>query len=177
MKKLTLIASLIAACGFAGLAQAAAAGTVNFNGRLVATTCEVSIDDQGADANINLPTIGIGQLTQAGMTAGKTPFSMKLSNCLLSDAASVAAYFEAGPTVDIATGRLKNFSGTADNVDLIIYSGTSGTAIVKAAKRPAVYNRIVGNSVTMPYSVAYYATDATKAGTVRSSVVYSLTYR
>ena len=58
MKKLTIVASLVALFGSAGLAQAASTGTITFNGELTATTCDVIVDGEAADATVTLPTIG-----------------------------------------------------------------------------------------------------------------------
>ncbi|ELY3544905.1 type 1 fimbrial protein [Cronobacter turicensis] len=185
MKKLALGLSLAAAMGFAATAQAASTGTITFEGELTATSCDVTVDGQGSDATVTLPTLGINQLEAAGKTAGRTNFLMELANCE-GTLKTVAAYFEAGASVDPVTGRLKNATGTdnAKNVSLQLRDGSSTSyAVIKAGSASQAtdttyiaYDATDG-SATLPYAVEYYAEDATTAGKVNSSVVYSLMYK
>ncbi|MFC0226139.1 fimbrial protein [Serratia aquatilis] len=179
MYKLALSAGVFLSLTSMNFAQADATGTVNFQGKLYETTCDVSVEEQGPDAIVTLPPVGIEQLSSAGMIAGRTEFNMKLSDCpYVTGGGRVTAFFEAGPTVDLVTGRLKNASGTAGNVDLIIYYGSS-TVQSRAGTLPKMHYSFSGNptTVTLPYAVAYYAKAPTTAGSVRSSVVYSISYR
>lgn len=189
MKKLFITASILAA--FAGMnAQAESTGTITFNGELTATTCEVVVDNQAADATIQLPTLGINQLATAGSTAGETSFNMALSNCS-GTLKTASAFFENGTTVD-TDGRLKNTatdtaaSGdtaattAATNVSLELLDGTTGDVIVAGNQSQTDANSYVSiatGSAVLPYSVRYYATGATTAGLVGSSVVYSIQYK
>ncbi|NUW65035.1 type 1 fimbrial protein [Cronobacter sakazakii] len=185
MKKLALGLSLAAAMGFAVTAQAASTGTITFEGELTATSCDVNVDGQGSDATITLPTMGINQLDAAGKTAGRTNFVMDLTNCA-GTLKTVAAYFEAGASVDPVTGRLKNAAG-ADNatkVSLQLRDGSSTSYdVIKAGdasqstKTTFVTYDATEGTATLPYAVEYYAEDATTAGKVNSSVVYSLMYK
>ncbi|MFC0226151.1 fimbrial protein [Serratia aquatilis] len=181
MKKLTLIASLVAACGFTGLTQAASTGTITFNGELTANTCEVIVDGQGANANVALPAIGTNQLTTAAQTAGRTGFNMALKNCI-GTLKTASAFFEAGATVDQVSGRLKNMTGTATNVDLQLRDGSSAAETVIAAgsqsqRTSTTYVNVESGTANLPYFVEYYANGPTTAGTVISSVVYSIQYK
>ncbi|RDL12902.1 fimbrial protein, partial [Serratia fonticola] len=81
MKKLAIVTSLVAAFGSVSMAQAASTGTITFNGELTATTCDVIVEGQAADATVKLPTIGTNQLNAATKTAGETGFVMALNNC------------------------------------------------------------------------------------------------
>ena len=180
MKKLALALSLAAS---ASMVQAASTGTITFTGELTGTTCDVSVDGQGANATVTLPTIGTNQLTAPGNTAGSTNFLMELTNCS-GTLTTVSSFFEAGATVDNVTGRLKNTGGTAGNVTLQLRDGSSATAaVIKAGSASQVngttyvaYSGTPGTA-TLPYMVEYYAEGATTAGTVNSSVVYSLQYK
>lgn len=173
MKKLALGLSLAAAMGFAATAQAASTGTITFEGELTATSCDVNVDGQGSDATITLPTMGINQLDGVGKTAGRTNFVMDLTNC-------------AGTSVDPVTGRLKNATGSdnATNVSLQLRDGSSTSYdVIKAGdasqstKTTFVTYDATEGTATLPYAVEYYAEDATTAGKVNSSVVYSLMYK
>ncbi|WP_342754205.1 fimbrial protein [Pantoea sp. MBD-2R] len=189
MKKLLITASVLAA--FAGMnAQAASTGTITFNGELTATTCDVVVDNQAADATIQLPTLGINQLATAGSTAGETSFNMALTNCA-GTLTTASAFFENGLTVD-TDGRLKNTATdtaatddtpattAATNVSLELLNGTTGDVIVAGNDSQVDANSYVSiatGSAVLPYSVRYYATGATTAGLVGSNVVYSIQYK
>ncbi|WP_324663562.1 fimbrial protein [Enterobacter bugandensis] len=181
MKKLAIIASLAAVFGTTSLAQAASTGTITFNGELTATTCDVIVDGQAADATVVLPTVGTNQLNAANKTAGETGFVMALNNCA-GTLQTASAFFEAGPSVDVVTGRLKNMSGTATNVSLQLIDASSPThAVIQAGNQNQVtnttYKDVSSGSANLPYAVRYFAENATTAGTVVSNVVYSIQYQ
>jgi major type 1 subunit fimbrin (pilin) len=181
MKKLVIAASVVAALTSVSAVQAASTGTITFDGLLTATTCDVSVADQGADATVVLPTIGTNQLTAATQTAGRTGFNMALTNCA-GTLHTASAFFEAGTTVDVATGRLHNVGGTASNVELQLRDASNAAhAVIQVGNTNQVNNTtyvdVSTGSATLPYAVEYYATDATTAGTVKSSVVYSIQYK
>lgn len=188
MKKLVIAASLAALFASVNGAQAASTGTIQFEGLLTATTCDVTVDGQGPDATIVLPTMGINQLNAAGKTGGKTGFNMALSNCE-GTLKTASAFFEAGPTVDLTTGRLKNtLSGgsgddtAATQVSLQLLDGSSASyAPIQAGNTNQIVNTtyvdIASGSANLPYAVQYYADNATTAGKVASQVVYSLQYK
>lgn len=180
MKKLAIAASIAAVLSSVSIAQAASTGTITFNGLLTATTCDVSVAGQGADATVILPTIGTNQLTSATQTAGRTGFNMALTNCA-GTLQTASAFFEAGSSVDVTTGRLHNLSGTATNVELQLRDASSASqAVIQAGNTSQATNTtyvdVSSGSATLPYAVEYYATAATTAGTVVSNVVYSIQY-
>lgn len=180
-------------------------GTINFNGQLTKTTCKVDIEGQGPDATINLPTVSTNTLTQAGQVTGRTAFNMNLHDCeniiptiidfsvpitrnrtVSTTHTLVSAFFEAGITVDPVTGQLKNMDTSATGatfVNLQLLDGSNNFAPIKVGNTKQVtdtsYVSINTNtfSTTLPYAVEYYATGATTAGKVNSSVVYTLQYK
>ncbi|MFQ6293138.1 fimbrial protein [Yersinia enterocolitica] len=180
MKKLAIIVVLATVFSSVNLAQAASTGTITFNGELTASTCDVSIDGQGADAMVVLPTVGINQLTSATQVAGSTGFNMALSNCA-GTLKTVSAFFEAGSSVDVVTGHLKNVSGTAGQVSLELLDGSNAFTPIKAGNSnqttSTTYVDAATGSASLPYAVQYYADGATTAGTVVSNVVYSIQYK
>ncbi|MGF6192874.1 fimbrial protein [Serratia sp. 2723] len=181
MKKLTIVASLIAVFGTVGLAQAASTGTITFKGELTANTCDVVVDGQDADATVILPTVSTSQLQSATKTAGDTGFVMALSNCS-GTLETASAFFQAGASVDAVTGRLINMTGGATNVSLQLLDASSPTqAVIKAGSQEQVgamtYKDVTGGSTTLPYIVRYYAEAPTTAGIVVSNVIYSIQYQ
>ncbi|ALX92406.1 fimbrial protein [Serratia fonticola] len=182
MKKLAIVASLVAVFGSVGLAQAASTGTITFNGELTATTCDVVVDGQTADATVTLPTIGTNQLTAATQTAGDTGFVMALNNCA-GTLQTASAFFEAGSSVDLTTGRLKNLNGagaTGVSLQLLDANNTTPTVINagnQIQRTTAGYKDISSGSADLSYIVRYYAEAPTTAGLVDSNVVYSIQYQ
>lgn len=178
MKKIILAASVIAAFGAANAAQAASTGAITFNGELTATTCDVSVEGQGPDATVVLPTLGTNVLNAPSKVAGATRFNMALTNCA-GTLKTASAYFEDGATVN-AQGRLIN-SGTATNVDLQLLDGSGTRGVINVGSgtqaTTTTYVDVSTGSATLLYDVQYFATAPTTAGTVVSSVVYNLQYK
>ncbi|HBV8970900.1 TPA: fimbrial protein [Klebsiella oxytoca] len=186
MKKSVISASLFTILSAATLsAQAASTGTITFNGELTDTTCEVDVNGQGSDATVVLPTVGVNQLTASGKTTGRTAFNMNISNCVIGEKgehSKVSTFFQAGNTVDLSTGRLKNMGGSATNVDLRLLDASNNFAPINVGNTDQVNNTTYvdikdDKTAFLPYAVEYYANGQTTPGTVTSSVVYNLQYK
>jgi major type 1 subunit fimbrin (pilin) len=161
--------------------QAASTGTITFNGELTQNTCDVNVGGQGPDAVVVLPTVTTSVLQTPGQTTGRKDFSMVLSNCV-GTLRTVAAFFQAGSTVDTVTGRLKNTNGSgATNVSLQLLDIINGYKAIQAGNQNQIANTsyvvATTGSANLLYSVQYYAEGATTPGLVTSSVVYSLMYK
>ncbi len=181
MKK-TIVAFAAIGAAVAGQSVHAADGTINFTGRLIAQTCTIDVNGTTTPtvATVTLPTVSTGRLASAGNVTGRTGFTIGLNECS-GTATRAAAFFESGATVDPATGRLRTTSGTghATNVQLQLVDASTGNAI-----RAGDVSQHAGNTkvdldddkASLPYAVEYYATGATTAGTVASSVTYSINY-
>ncbi|HCM9448782.1 TPA: type 1 fimbrial protein [Enterobacter bugandensis] len=186
MEKTLVSLSLLAVLGLGmSAANAASTGTITFNGELTDTTCDVSVNGQGTDATVTLPTVSVNQLTAAGNTTGRTSFNMDLSNCVIGTEgghSKVAAFFQPGDTVDLSTGRLKNVGGDATMVDLQLLDASGNYNVINIGNTAQVndmaYVDIQADGTAMlPYAVEYYANGQTTPGTVTSSVVYNLQYK
>ncbi|WP_272539741.1 fimbrial protein [Providencia sp. PROV197] len=165
-------------------AYAASTGTITFNGELTDTTCKVDIEGQGSDATVVLPTVSVSELAAAGDITGRTAFNMNLSDCVIGAAGhnKVASFFQAGSSVDLATGRLKNVGGSATNVDLQLLDPSNSYSTINVGNTNQVNNSAYANiatdgTATLPYAVEYYANAQTTPGTVTSTVVYNLMYK
>ncbi|MDK6932424.1 fimbrial protein [Klebsiella aerogenes] len=186
MKKSVLSTSLLVILSAATLSvQAASTGTITFNGELTDTTCEVDVNGQGSDATVILPTVGVNQLTKSGDTSGTTSFNMNISDCVIGTEgghSKVSTFFQAGNTVDLSTGRLKNMTGGATNVDLRLLDASNSFAPINAGNTDQVNSTAYvdikeDGTALLPYAVQYYANGQTTPGTVVSSVVYNLQYK
>lgn len=163
--------------------QAAGNGTINFTGAVNNQTCNAAINGAGGEnaASVSLPTVQADTLASEGKTAGQTAFKMDITDCAANQdgANTVKAYFEQGPNVD-TNGRLINTAtaNRASNVVLELVDDTAKTPIKVGdiSQNSGSFVAITDGNATLPYSVRYYATDAATAGSVTSSVTYSLVY-
>ena len=179
--------SIFAASALALLVMSASSqasdGTITFNGELTASTCDVIVDGQGADATIQLPIVSTADLKAASKVAGRTGFNMALNNCS-GTLKTASAFFEAGATVGTVTGRLKNTvtapNGGATNVSLQLLDGDNSN-VIQAGNQNQITNNsfvdVASGSGTLSYAVQYYAENATTPGLVSSNVVYSIMYK
>ena len=173
MKNILLASSLIVL----GMSSAFAAdGTITINGNVTASTCV--INSGTPDFVVTLPTVSTTVLDTANDTAGRTPFTINLTEC--SAATDVATYFEPGSTVDFATGRLNNTTtGGAANVQVQLLG--SNNAVIPVLAGPTQTNsQVVATDVNgaaaLNYYAEYYATGVAGAGDVTTSVQYTITY-
>lgn len=177
--KSALISSLVAAGILATVSANAVAsdGTITFNGELTSATCDVGVNSTGsANATVTLPTLSTGSLASTGTTAGATSFTIDLSSCT-DLTTSAYAYFESGANVDTTTGRLNN-NGTATNVEVQLKDSSGSTIEIGSSNQSTspVAESLSSGSATLAYSAEYYATGAAGAGTVSTSVTYSIEY-
>ena len=155
-------------------------GTITFNGEVTDKTCTI-VTPQGKDFTVTLPTVSSSTLAAAGQVAGRTPFSINLSQC---NPGNVATYFEPGATVDLGSGRLNNAAATsaATEVQLQLLGSNSlflpvvsaGAGSTQANSQWVTVN--AGGTADLNYFVEYYATGAATPGEVSSSVKYTIIY-
>lgn len=177
MKTSKLLAAILVAAGtlFSQFAPAATTGVITFQGALVADTCTVTT---GANNNftVTLPSVQTSTLTSAGQTGGLTPFTIGLTGC--SPSVPVRAQFSAG-TAGLSNDYMKN-TGLAGNVQLqLLNSGGAPIALSQstaALQGDTLKTTDATGAATLSYSVQYYATGATSAGSVTSNVNYTIVY-
>ncbi|HEX3838197.1 MAG TPA: fimbrial protein [Steroidobacteraceae bacterium] len=200
--KRAMMAAGIATAMALPLSSQASDGTITFTGAVTASSCALQVNNAGTgDGAVTLPTVDTSALTNAGATlksAAGTFFSIALTNCTSATdllpgptaTSHVAIYFEAGPNVDEATGGLIN-AGTS-NVEVNLYNASNATVIGSQIKPGTSTNT---TSYGTPLSLAAYAASAgpvqwfyagystlanaghaASAGSVSTSVTYSLVY-
>ncbi len=183
MKKTLLSAVMIASFGIAALASQAARavdGTITFTGKVVANTCQFSVNNGPASNTVVLPVVFTSSLTAAGNVAGTTPFTISATKCD-TNLTSVQAYFTSTANIDGTTGNLKNTGGTAGNVQVQLLNGTTNVPMPLNAASATAQNSPVGSvssggTVTMSYKAQYYATGTATPGPVSTSVDYTINY-
>ncbi|GLK87075.1 fimbrial protein [Pseudomonas turukhanskensis] len=196
--KLLAISSIMAMAATAQTAMADS-GTIEFEGAITATTCDVTVNGQTNDALVTLPTISQSLLKTEGAVAGRTPIKFELTDCILAVAnpdptattdpalqGFAKVYFNAATGTDFINpaGRLDiddTIADAATNVNLQIL-GTDNVAMDLSQdvdlQGTAASTKIENGAATMMYGVQYYATGATGAGIgkVSSSVGYEIHY-
>ena len=176
MKKSYLLALSLISAAALPLVSHASDGTITFAGQLNSTTCTVSSGTSGS-FTVTLPTLATTELAASGAVGGSTAFSIAVSGCTTNTTAT--AYFESGPNVDTASGRLSNASGTATGVDMQLLTSTSSVITMGAANgsQGTTAATLSGNAATQTFYLQYYATSATPAaGTYIATFTYTLVY-
>jgi major type 1 subunit fimbrin (pilin) len=181
-----LIAVALTSVAVMSIDAHAADGTITITGTVSDTTCSINGVTSGspADIAVTLPTVPAGALATSGAVAGISGagnIQMVLSGC--SGAATKAvARFENGSTVDQANGYLQNqATGTpakyvevrllnANMQPINIVSGMNNDINTNAAT-------IVGGNAVVNYFAQYYATGKAQAGSVATSVQYTMQYQ
>jgi major type 1 subunit fimbrin (pilin) len=181
MKKIgiSLIAATIGLMGTAAHAAQPNGGTLTINGSLTATTCDVSGNGQGNNFTVTLPTLSSAELAAAGASGGNTGFNIALTNCT-PNTGNVRTFWEYG-TNTLADGNLKN-NGTATKVEVRLLDYNAGENFIDVSKADGAQNSqivaIASGNASLQYSAQYYTpAGGATAGTVTTSVVYSMSYQ
>jgi major type 1 subunit fimbrin (pilin) len=179
MKTKLISAAILASAAMASQFAAAADGTITFEGAITAQTC--TINGNGSGSNnfaVKLPTVSSSTLATAGQTAGRTPFSIALTNCTPSSG-NVHTFVESGPTIDTTTGNLILNPGGATNVQIALQN--SDFTNIRAGAADASQNSksvaITSGNATLNYYAQYIATGPATAGAANASVMYTMAYQ
>ncbi|MFJ4292398.1 fimbrial protein [Cupriavidus sp. NPDC089707] len=177
MKTKLLSALIIGGAVIASQGAFAADGTITFNGMLTAQTCTIN-GGTGKDFTVTLPTVSTSTLNGDGTVAGRTPFTISLTNCSPASGAATT-FFEAGPTTDLTTGRLIVADGGATKVqiELLNKNFTPIQAGFAAASQNDVPVSLSSGAADLQYYAQYHATGVATAGAANSSVIYTIAYQ
>ncbi|NDO83580.1 hypothetical protein CJP72_23350 [Citrobacter sp. NCU1] len=183
--KVGLIASSAIGMVNASYAAGASSGTITFDGKITASTCEATVNGIAADGTVTMPPVAISAFSAE--TAGRTPFTIELANCALDDPdTQVGAYFEPdGVWVDAATGHLNNIAaGGATGVSLQLLDAKDDKVILvgdagQTGTAQYVTPDATSKNGTLSYFVEYYKISGATlgAGAVQGKVTYDLIYK
>lgn len=167
-------------------------GTITFTGAVTETSCTVRVNGAGTgDGTVALPVVDTAALNHSAASkdsAAGTFFDIALSGCIAGQTGTagsapgqVAIYFEAGPTVNVATSGLIN-AGTS-NVEVKLYQASDATIAgspitpgIAGAGQPA--SQPLAGTGTQHFYAGYSLTQAAATpGTVITSITYSLVYQ
>lgn len=179
MNKLLLSAALIASVAAVALAPRTASavdGTINITGNINTSTCQINGANSPAAINVTLPTVSTTSLNAASTVAGRTAFTIALTGC--GSLTKATTFFEPGPTVN-TDGNLKNSTGTATNVEVqLLNSNFSAIALNAASGSQNVTQATLSSgAANLTYYAQYFATAAAGAGTVGTSVQFTMLYQ
>lgn len=183
MNKLLLTSALVASLGALAImpsAHAATAtdGTINISGQVVATTCTVAVNGGSANGTVALKPAPTSALNAAAATYGDMPFTIGVTGCDSSLNGKTVTPYWSGTNINSA-GRLNN-TGLATKVDLQLLNSDDTTAITLnggEGNQGTTGVAVASGAATMTYYARYYATGTATAGTVSSSVNYTLIYQ
>jgi major type 1 subunit fimbrin (pilin) len=174
MKKILLVAAAVA--GLASIAPAFAAdGTITINGSVTSTTCTIT---GGGNVTVALPAATTAALATNGAVANRTPFAINLTGCAANTKAT--AYFEPAANIDATTGNLRNATGAGNATNVQVQLFNADTTAINLAGVAGSQNSkqvTIGTAAPMNFYAGYYATGQATAGTVTTSVMYTLQYQ
>ncbi|MFJ2975267.1 fimbrial protein [Kluyvera sp. NPDC087067] len=174
-KLLTLSLAIISAS-----AMAASSNTVQFRGEVNSQTCSVNINGNPTTPVVLLPTVSTASLGTAQATAGATKFTVNVTGCNSTSAATIKTVF-AGNNISSA-GNLANTGGTATGVSIQILDSdgstplnfVNGSTVQTSSFTKASSDTTASQDLTARY---YAETASVTAGTVIASAQYSITYQ
>ena len=178
-----VIVAALAAFSSAGVT--ANDGTITFAGEVSAATCIITGGDntspnQGADFTVTLPKISTSALTTEKPYAGDTEFHITLSGNECPNGTNANVIFERAQStnIDTATGYLKNtvVKDGAKNVMIRILNKDKKFLNLNSTNLNHQTVVITEHAARFDYWAQYVATGSTSPGTVKSDVVYSISY-
>ena len=160
-------------------AFAASTNTVQFKGEVNAQTCTVNINGNSTAPIVLLPTVSTGSLNAAKATAGDTKFTVNVTGCNTTDAATISTVL-AGNSIT-TNSNLGNVGGTATNVSIQILDSDGSTALTfvnGSTVKTTSFNKTASSATaSQELSARYYAeTAGVTPGTVIASAQYSISY-
>ncbi|OXI24703.1 hypothetical protein CFB39_08200 [Burkholderia sp. AU6039] len=169
-QKSLLLAALLAA--FGSTSALAADGTINFHGKIVATTCKID------NSNIQVPlgAIGIDQLATAGQESRRVPFQIALSECN-DQLSGVRAQFEGTSNGDDPT-LLAIGTGAQDDA-----KGVGIQLMDEGGKQIGINSetdtlKLTPGSNVLNFAANYVSTsNQTEAGEANGTASFTLHYR
>ena len=177
--QLNLRLALISALALLPMISHATDGEINITGTIVANTCNISSGNEGKHA-VQLLTVPAKSLLAPGATAGRTPVTITLADCMPASG-KVSLFFEPGSGTDMITGKLKNMaplSTDAKNVQVgLLNADFSPIALDKPqAFQNSQLVDITSGGATLTYFAEYYSLGGVTAGAVKADTFFTLTY-
>lgn len=173
------MAAAFSVVAFASSVQAAD-GTIDFTGIVNGQTCTINGGGAGKNFTVPLPTVATSALATAGEWAGRTQFSIKLTDCV-PDSGLVSTRFESGPTVNLGSGSLiiDQAGFGAKNVEIGLLNSDYSKIMVGApeASQNSKSVSMTAGTATLNYFAQYEATGVSEPGAANTRVQYTMIYQ
>lgn len=161
-------------------ALAASSNTVQFRGEVNSQTCSVNINGNPTTPVVLLPAVSTTNLATAQSTAGSTKFTVNVTGCNSTSAATIKTVF-AGNNIT-SGGNLGNTGGTATGVSIQVLDSdgstpltfVNGSTVQTASFTKASSDTTASQDLTARY---YAETASVTAGSVIASAQYSIAYQ
>lgn len=177
MKKIAIAIAGALTLGAAATAQAQSDGTITFTGEVLATSCAINggTPGSGGDMLVPLPAVAANTLNAAGARFGEKAFQITVGTDTNPCAQkNVQAFFHNRGNVN-AAGRLSN-TGTATGVEIAVLNEDHADINLTNNTNSKTLPIDTDGKAELNFYGEYYATAPAGAGTVNSSVEYSLIY-
>lgn len=172
------MAAAFSVVAFASSVQAAD-GTIDFTGIVNGQTCTINGGGAGKNFSVALPPVSTSALATAGEWAGRTQFSIKLTDCV-PDSGLVSTRFESGPTVNLGSGSLIIDTALgAKNVEIGLLNSDYSKIMVGApeASQNSKSVSMTAGTATLNYFAQYEATGVSEPGAANTRVQYTMIYQ
>lgn len=190
MKKVLLTAIAATVLGFttANAATSVGGGQVNFNGKVMDVSCNVSVDGQGSDATVYLAPISLNEVKKGGADTILKPktFTISISECAqgenaIADGEKLGVRWTGGNLAANTSGSLANTLSTgAKNIQLALsIDGMANKKIFPGDnEQPKTKGSTVDGNTLFTYYVGYITStpDSVSAGEIQSYATYEITY-
>lgn len=155
----------------------AQAGTVQFNGEIINSTCAPS-GGSGDLAPVTFGPIDAGSLSNAGDIAGHQEMNIKLT-CSSALGRKVAVQFGSTTLVDPETGNLMlDTASTAGNVQIAVFNDADEKQVFNATPTASSWKDTAAGDVPLVYRAAYVANGgAATVGTANSLATFTVVYQ
>ena len=165
--------------------KAANDGSINFKGKLTATTCKVEGEDPAGDnvkKEVLMGSVPVGHLSAAGSYATGKYFDIKIGGAGETDCTdgvkAMVRFDPRSPLIDGVTGNLKvdPAGSPATNVQIRLFDlgGTTPLNLLRDTSRPV---EIASNQATLPFVAEYFSpAGGATAGDANSIVGFQVIY-
>lgn len=186
LRKLYMVMSACALVSLSGINAANAAagagidkGKIQFNGEVIASTCDTKLNDVSADGTVPLDHVSTTGIAGVGTTAVPTPFTISVSGCS-DDKAIIGVTFAPATGAPHSNGNLANedTATTPTKVSLqLVDAGTGATINLNGDQSKGSKFTLVSGAGSLTYKVQYYSNDAAPTvGKVTANATYQLAY-
>ncbi|HEQ1856887.1 TPA: fimbrial protein [Providencia alcalifaciens] len=189
MKKVLLTAIAATVLGFttANAATPVGGGQVNFNGKVMDVSCNVSVDGQGSDATVYLAPISLKEVKEGTVNTilRSKSFTINISECAqgkdsITDSNKLGVRWTGGNLAANTSGSLANtLTNGAKDIQLALSTdGKSEKIFPGLVGQPTVDGVTVGKSTQFTYYIGYISStpQTATAGEIQSYATYEITY-